>query len=197
MNETEKQRYQKDYFTRVTLPKRRAAAKKKRDAREAAEFEQARQRGLLEREEARAQNDSQNDSQALAIAHARRIEREQRNAAIAGEFPDLAPDEILEDGSNYYTHLFQWVEEYLTDTRIALAHYDFGAFYNMLSMEAAGQALLRYTGIEPLAGADWQNFTFANRGDGKGCFKTLVNPPENIAEVEEKWKARWAKEGRA
>lgn len=194
MNDVEKKIYQQNYFDRVTKPKRQAAAEAKRKQkaaqREAEELEQARAASLRAIEEAQEHS----TTQALSLAKLRKIERQQRAACIAGEFPDPAPDEVLEDSTSYYSHLFKLVEEYIRDTKIALGgNYDFGALYNALSVEPAGQSLLRYAGIEPLAGACWENYAYVNREDGRGVVKTLVHSPENIEEIKAQWDERWTK----
>lgn len=170
----DRQQYNRDYYKNTLAAKRKSEREKRRAEKETAKAQQ-----LLN--ERRTESQSVQTAEALA----RMEQRRQRDACIVAELtPPILPDETLEDGSSYHAWFAGQVQEFLDELKLGLGRHTFGAFYNAMSMEPAGQALLCAYGIEPLANAGWERF------ENTSSMKTLKNPPDDLGEIQARWDAR-------
>jgi hypothetical protein len=104
-----------------------------------------RKRERSEREQITKQQQAKLAAEA-ASADAERIKQE-RIGLIRQEFSQpIQPDEILEDGTSYWSWVLDEVELYLAEFK----HMNFEQMYNRLSICPEGQLILRYFGVEPL-----------------------------------------------
>jgi hypothetical protein len=117
--------------------------KKRREDRERKRAQRARERESKTRA---AQAQEARLAAEQASADAERI-RQERIALIITELtPPVLPDEILEDGTSYWSWVLDEVELYLAEFK----HMNFEQMYNRLSMCPEGRLILKYYGVEPL-----------------------------------------------
>ncbi len=173
--EQDRVQYQKDYFEKVTKPKRKAAAALRKAEKAKTQMLSEAGRERLEREAA--------DRAAVERAH----DRYCRETLIVGEL-DGTPllDETLEDGSSYLAWFWKEVDAYIRELRLQLAPHDIAALWNGLSMTEAGRAILQHFGIPALDDAGWHRYEFAPQSMGNGIIRTIkprLDVPERLEQL--------------